>query len=144
MDYKAYSEELMQYLILGQRLGNLVNGNISEIAKGELAVLIYLLDENDGASAIEISQRFQVNSSRVAATLNSLSKKGYIERKNNPYDKRKIQVFITEKGKEFSESRKNDVLIHIERILKELGDEDTKEYLRIMRRVSEIYQNISQ
>ena len=81
MDYQKYAKELLDYLIIGERIGYIIQGNISEIAKGELAVLIYLIDENNGSNARNISQRFDINTSRVAAILNNLSKKGFIERR---------------------------------------------------------------
>ena len=105
--------------------------------------MIYLIDEKDGASAIEISQRFQINTSRVAALLKTLSKKGYIERKSDPKDKRKIQVYITDKGKQYGQQRREDILNHIDQMLEMLGEEDAKEHLRIMKRIAYIYQSSS-
>lgn len=138
MGYHEEAKELLSYLIINERIGHLIQGNILEIAKGEMAVLIYLIDEKNGANALDISQRFRVNTSRVAAILNSLSKKNYIERKPDPLDKRKIQVFITSKGRQFGEEKREYVLTCIERMLELLGEEDTREYLRIMKKISTI------
>lgn len=143
MDYQECAKELLDYLIIGERIGHIIQGNIAEIAKGELAVLVYLLDENNGASARDISQRFDINTSRVAAILNTLSKKGYIERRSDPCDKRKIQVYITKKGKEYGEERRQDILEHVCRLLRELGEEDAKEHIRLMKKISHIFQTIS-
>lgn len=143
MDYQECAKELLDYLIIGERMGHIIQGNIAEIAKGELAVLIYLLDENDGTSATEISQRFDINTSRVAAILNALSKKGYIERKNDSSDKRKIHVYITEKGKQYSEERREDILNHVCQMLEQLGEEDAKEHIRIMKRISNMFKKVS-
>ena len=143
MSTREDAKELLNYLIIGERIGHIIQGNVAEIAKGELAVLIYLIDEKDGASAIEISQRFQINTSRVAAILKTLSKKGYIERKSDPQDKRKIQVYITDKGKQYGQQRREDILDHIDQMLEMLGEEDAKEHLRIMKRIAYIYQSCS-
>lgn len=143
MSNREEAKELLNYLIIGERIGHIIQGNVAEIAKGELAVLIYLIDEKDGASAIEISQRFQINTSRVAAILKTLSKKGYIERKSDPKDKRKIQVYITDKGKQYGQQRREDILNHIDQMLEMLGEEDAKEHLRIMKRIAYIYQSSS-
>lgn len=143
MNYQECAKELLDYLIIGERMGHIIQGNIAEIAKGELAVLIYLLDENDGTSAREISQRFNINTSRVAAILNALSKKGYIERKNDSSDKRKIHVYITEKGKQYSEERREDILKHVCQMLEQLGEEDAKEHIRIMKRISNMFKKVS-
>ena len=143
MSNREEAKELLNYLIIGERIGHIIQGNVAEIAKGELAVLIYLIDEKDGASAIEISQRFQINTSRVAAILKTLYKKGYIERKSDPKDKRKIQVYITDKGKQYGQQRREDILNHIDQMLEMLGEEDAKEHLRIMKRIAYIYQSSS-
>lgn len=143
MEYQEYAKELLDYLIINERIGKLIQGNISEIAKGELAVLEYLIYERDGPSAIEISQHFHINTSRVAAILNGLCKKGYIERLPDSKDKRKICVYVTEEGKAFGKNKKDDILHHIRYFLEMLGEDDAKEYLRIMKKVSLIFQNLS-
>lgn len=143
MDYQKYAKELLDYLIIGERIGYIIQGNISEIAKGELAVLIYLIDENNGANARNISQRFDINTSRVAAILNTLSKKGYIERKSDASDKRKICVYITEKGRKYAEERRQCILEHVCHMLEELGEEDAKEHIRIMKKISNLCLDIA-
>ena len=94
MEFQNYANELIEYLIIGEQRGRLIQYNISEIAKGEIAVLMYLLKEKDGANAYEISRRFDINTSRVAAILNSLCRKEYVKRMSDADDKRKIHVYI--------------------------------------------------
>lgn len=74
MDYRKYARELIGYMIENEQAFKFCHRDISEIARGECAVLIYLMD-GDGVNASEISQRFDINTSRVAAVLNTLSKK---------------------------------------------------------------------
>lgn len=143
MDYQEYAKELLSYLIINERIGKMIQGNISEIAKGELAVLEYLIYEKDGPSAIEISQHFHINTSRVAAILNSLCKKGYIERHPDSKDKRKICVYVTEEGKVFGKNKRTEILNHISHLLEMLGEDEAKEYLRIMKKISLIFQSLS-
>ncbi|UTY40340.1 MarR family transcriptional regulator [Allocoprobacillus halotolerans] len=80
MDYQKYARELIGYMIENEQSFKFCHGDISEIARGEGAVLIYLMG-GDGVCASEISQRFDINTSRVAAVLNTLSKKGFIKEK---------------------------------------------------------------
>lgn len=138
MDYSKSAEELLKYLIINERLRYLIQGNIAEIAKGELAVLMYLIEEKNGASAIDISHKFRINTSRVAAILNGLSKKGYIERKSDPQDKRKIQVYFTEEGNEFAQNKRKDILEHVTKMLEILGEKDAKEHIRLMKKIADI------
>ena len=143
MDYQKYVKELLDYLIIGERIGYIIQGNISEIAKGELAVLIYLIDENNGSNARNISQRFDINTSRVAAILNNLSKKGFIERRSDSNDKRKICVYITDKGRQYGEERRRYILEHVCRMLEKLGEKDAREHIRIMKKISNLCLDIS-
>ena len=137
MDYRKYARELIGYMIENEQAFKFCHGDVSEIAKGEGAVLLYLMD-NDGVNASEISQRFDINTSRVAAVLNALSKKGFIERTVDPLDKRKIRVFITDKGRYFASERKKEVESYFQMLLEHLGEEDTKEYLRLSCKMNQL------
>jgi DNA-binding MarR family transcriptional regulator len=138
MDYEISSQELLDCLVISERMG-IHQGNVSNIAKGELAVLIYLIDEKDGANAYELSEYFNVNTSRIAAILNSLCKKEYIQRIKDENDKRKIHVYISEKGKKLAYERKKEVLMNLNQLLKALGEEDATQYLRIMKKITNYY-----
>lgn len=135
MDYQEYAIKLIDCMRVNELA---INKNVSEIAKGELGVLLYLIDKNNGANAYEISQEFGVNTSRVAAVLNSLSKKGYIQRTVDPEDKRKIQVFVTEEGKTFGEDRRQEIIHRVMKVITQLGEKDVREYMRISQRIYEI------
>lgn len=141
MDYQKYARELIGYMIENEQSFKFCHGDISEIARGEGAVLIYLMG-GDGVCASEISQRFDINTSRVAAVLNTLSKKGFIKREEDPLDKRKIRVFITDKGKAFAYERKKEIESYFVTLLEHLGDEDTKEYLRLSGKINQIIKDL--
>lgn len=141
MNYQEYAKELITYMGANEKARRIVQYNISEIMRGELCVLLYLLEDKDGASAKDITSKLDVNTSRVAAILNSLSKKGFIRRVIDDQDKRKIHVFITSLGKEFAKERRDDILNHVSQMLQMLGEEDAKEYVRISRKISEFVQN---
>lgn len=141
MDYEKYTKELIGYMIENEHSFKFCRRDVSEIARGEVAVLLYLID-NDGVNASDISQNFDINTSRVAAVLNTLSKKGFIERVVDPLDKRKIRVFITDVGKVFANERKREVEAYFKNLLEQLGEKDTKEYLRLSRRINQIIKNL--
>ncbi|MFR7592164.1 MAG: MarR family winged helix-turn-helix transcriptional regulator [Longibaculum sp.] len=136
MDYQEYAKELIDYMGANEKTGKIVQYNISEIKRGEVAVLLFLIDEKNGASAGEISHKLDVNTSRVAAILNSLSRKGYIKRMGDDNDKRKIRVYITESGETFAKERRNEIIGHVSEMLKMLGEKDTQEYIRICKKIS--------
>ena len=55
MDYRKYARELIGYMIENEQAFKFCHRDISEIARGECAVLIYLMD-GDGVNASEISK----------------------------------------------------------------------------------------
>ena len=90
-----------------------------------MAVLCYLLFSHNGASAGELTAEFKVRSSRTAAILNGLERKGYAVRSSDPEDKRRVRVYITEKGKKFAWKEHEDAIRHFEYILQDIGQEDS-------------------
>lgn len=144
MDYEEYAAKLLDYRIAGDRSCRLLQNNISEVSRGELPVLLYLVEENDGASAGEISERFGINTSRVASILNSLCRKGFVLRAPNPTDRRKIRVFVTERGRCFATERRREAVRHLAELLCLLGETDALEHVRIMKRVAELSEQLAQ
>ena len=144
MNYEKYAAELLEYRIAGDRSCRLIQNNISEVSRGELPVLLYLLEERDGACAGDISENFGVNTLRVASILNSLCKKGYVVRVTDPKDRRKIQVFVTEKGRTFATERRDEAVRNLSELLRLLGEQDALEHVRIMKRVAELSEQIAE
>lgn len=144
MDYKQLAIELVEYLIKKEQQGRMISNRLSEVAKGENAVLLYLTKEKDGANALEISQRFDVNTSRVAAILNSLCKKQFVKRIEDENDKRKIKVYITDLGRDYCFQKEQEVLAGLTMLLERLGENDAKEYIRIMKKISVIVEELEE
>lgn len=64
--------------------------------------LIMPICANEGLSQEDLVKTFGLNKSTVANSLRSLEEQGYILRKVNPNNRRKNQIFATEKGKNLS------------------------------------------
>ena len=69
--------------------------------------------------------------------LNSLSKKGFIERNKDENDKRMVIVTITEAGKSFMLEEHEKAIAMLEKTLEKLGERDAKEFVRILNRIIE-------
>lgn len=57
-------------------------------------------------TAGELSSRLSMTTSRVAAVLGSLEKKGLLERENDAVDRRRVLVSLTQAGEALCEKRK--------------------------------------
>jgi DNA-binding MarR family transcriptional regulator len=73
----------------------------------------------------------------VANALKTLERKGFVTREINPADRRGIIVSITTEGKEFGTARFNEAITSMRDLVDDLGEEDTKELVRILERIQD-------
>ena len=114
------------------------DNRFSAIMCGEMAVMRLL---HSGAkqkmTAGELSSRLGMTTSRVAAELGSLEKKGLLERENDEVDRRRVLVSLTQAGDALCEKRRQHFMKKILMLLSMLGD-DAPEFVRLLGRVFEI------
>ena len=104
------------------------------VPKGEFGVLVFLTHHKNGASVGELTEFLRVTSGRTATTLNSLQRKGLIQRHTDETDNRRILVYITEKGREQFEEEQGRALAVMSEFFGRLGEDDAREYIRLMRK----------
>lgn len=105
---------------------------------GEMAVMQLLHNgTKKKMTAGELSSRLSMTTSRVAAVLGSLEKKGLLERENDAVDRRRVLVSLTQAGEALCEKRKAHFKSKIALLLSMLGD-DAPEFVRLLGRVFEI------
>ena len=131
MDYRNRAEYFLHYMMQLNRTAMV--RDLTSLASGEQAVLYYLAFQHDGASAGELTSAFDIRSSRTAAILNALEKKGHARRCQNPSDRRQVLVYITDEGKDEVKSRYQDAVGRMAEFLELLGPEDSEEFIRIVR-----------
>lgn len=135
MDYKKSAEDIFKNM--AQLSKHVAIKSMSDISKGEMAILGYLHFGHDGATAGELSEVSCVVSSRIAAVLNALEKKGYAVRKPDPQDKRRVLVHITEAGHKEVIQRHKEGIEAIAASLLTLGEADTLALQRILKKLVE-------
>jgi DNA-binding MarR family transcriptional regulator len=111
---------------------------VGDITRGERRILGFLTFEGDGLTAGELSEKLNFSTPRIASVLKSLEKKRFIERVRDSRDKRFVVVHITATGRSFVLEEQEKAMIMLEELLRELGEKDTKELIRIMGRIAEI------
>lgn len=136
MNYEAIVEEILVKVKVNAE--KTISEVLSEFTKGEVGVLAYLVFEKNNVTPGELSERINVTSARIASILNSLENKKYIQRNVNDTDKRKILVTVTEEGKANVEEAKNKLINKISSVFEQLGEEDTKEYIRLVSKINDI------
>ena len=114
------------------------DNRFSAIMCGEMAVMRLLHSgANQKMTAGELSSRLGMTTSRVAAVLGSLEKKGLLERENDEVDRRRVLVSLTQAGDALCEKRRQHFMKKISMLLSMLGD-DAPEFVRLLGRVFEI------
>ena len=136
MDYKALANELVSSMTKSPKMP--FQKKVDDLSQGERRILGYLtFFKNGGASSGELSEKLFLSTPRVASALKSLSKKGFIERNRDENDKRIVIVTITEAGKSFMREEHEKAVSMLEKTLQKLGEEDAKEFVRIIKRIIE-------
>lgn len=137
MDYREMAAKLLEYMHPLQRGPA---RRMNEVNQGEMAMLGYLTFEKSEVSPTELSKLFNLSTARVANTLNSLEKKGYIQRIHDSKDRRKVIVRLTKLGADVSEQRHQEAIGDVAELLRNLGEEDAKEYVRLMEKIYKLIQ----
>ena len=69
------------------------------IGRGQ-GLVLRILAEEDGLAQSEITEKLDIRPSSLGELVMKLERNGYVERRQNENDKRVINVFLTEKGRE--------------------------------------------
>lgn len=62
--------------------------------------LLCILDEDEGMSQKEISQKLNISPPTVAVSIKRLERAGFLERKTDEKDQRKSRIYLTEEGRD--------------------------------------------
>jgi MarR family transcriptional regulator, organic hydroperoxide resistance regulator len=136
MDYKPLAEELFHIMTRTAKLP--FQKKVDDLSHGERRILGYLTFGKNGVPSGDLSESLDLTTPRVASALNSLAKKGYIERNRDENDKRVVIVSITESGKSYMMEEYNKLISMMQQTLERLGENDSKELIRIIKRIKEI------
>lgn len=133
VDYTELANELLELRPLISQAS--ASQKMSEMFRGEVFVLNYLMMHKCMAYPKELSKTMFVSTARIAALLKHMEEKGLITRQADLHDSRQIIVSITEKGLHVIEEKHSEVLNSVVQMLKMLGPEDAREYIRIQSKI---------
>lgn len=134
-DSDAVSAELYAALAgLGRRREQKVT---TASASGEEGLLHYLAYKHDGVYSGVLKEQLGVGSGRMADILRRLEEKELIVRSEDTEDCRRVVVHITELGREHAINMNRRVLAWYGRLHDYLGEKDSRELIRILKKLSE-------
>lgn len=111
----------------------------SDLKRNEFMLLMKmtdrLTDDVTSIKATELSTILDITPAAVTHVLNSLEEKGYIERLADKKDRRIVLVRPTENGLSTVERGKHLFFERITKLMSHLGEEDSKELIRILDKI---------
>ena len=94
--------------------------------------LLTMLIDEDGISQGEVSQRFEVDPSRITRLAQRLEREGLLHRGRDPEDSRVVRLHSTERGRRLIENRQERREGFEERIRQEFSQEELTEFRRAL------------
>ena len=138
MDYDLLAQELFFAMVEAARQP--FHRDPAEFARGELNILSCLCSGQGGATSGELGGRVGLGSGRMADALKSLEEKNLIDRSGDAADRRRVIVSITDDGRTLVRDKRTLVLGQLRRTLAGLGEQDAREFVRLMKRIVELDQ----
>ena len=139
MDYSELAEAFIEQMHILRRFKP--QKTINESMHGEVFMLHKIATSEVRIIPSELSNAMGISGARIATTLNGLESKGYITRQIDPSDRRRILVALTDKGKEKNEEYQCALNEITEKMLRLLGENDAKEYVRITKKLGKLAGN---
>jgi len=131
MDYDRLAQEFMETMHHMHK--RKAQKQLNDSMQGESFVLFFVSQHKENVTPSDISNAMGITSARIAATLNGLENKGFIERRIDVEDRRRILINLTDAGKEQVKQHYETVMKTTKNMLKYLGEEDSKNFIRIMK-----------
>lgn len=129
MDYEDAANKLIKYSKA------LAKGSLSSaygLSMGEGPVLAYICRTEQNLNPSELAKRLGYSRSRMTRILDALASKGFIERRHDENDGRKVVIVATEEGRRHSKETRSEGVGNLAESLQTLGEEDTRELIRVL------------
>lgn len=140
MCYEALAEELLN--IKANLLQVPASQQLSKLVRGERFVLNYLMTHDTVVHPKELSEKLSVSTARIASLLKHMEDKRLIIRREDPQDSRQVIVQLTRDGIDKIEEIRKEALSRVSDMLKGLGPDDAKEFVRIQGKIYRNFLNV--
>ncbi len=129
-------EDAESYLAAVGDLYRLVTPLLRAFSQGSITVLLYLDTHRHDTSAVRISEEVGLTRPRITQIVDSLEEMGLAKRVKDPSDARKIRVSVTRKGHKVVSGMRTDLLAIVKDFQTVLGEDDSRELTRLLRKVA--------
>lgn len=111
--------------------------------KGENLLLMMLSELGGSSTPGKLVERLDFTGARLSAIIKSLEHKGLVERKKHFADKRSNIIALTEKGRDYYNALRDEIVGNALTIIEQLGEDDVCEFLRITKKLAKIANDTS-
>jgi DNA-binding MarR family transcriptional regulator len=101
------------------------------------AGILRLLRVEAGLSQQELSSKLKIHPSRLVAILDNLEKRGFVERRANPEDRRLYSLYLTKNGDEVLERIGKVAREHQDALLSALNKDERDELATLLLRIAD-------
>jgi len=129
---------VQQMEIAGRHLGRLHSeerGQSGIPTRAQFGVLITIATEG-GGSTTQIAERFGMSPSAVTQLVDALVKDGLVERHNDPADRRKTEITLTEAGRQSLEKAKATHRASLASLFEVLDDSELDQLCKIHAKIT--------
>jgi DNA-binding MarR family transcriptional regulator len=129
----------LQNVISQLRRANVSKFSFSKLKGAERHILLLISDLKKGqpVSISEIANKIGVTLAAVTHQINTLEEQGMIKRLSDNEDRRIVLIELTKNGNEQVSKLKNEFAKKIQLLVEFLGENDTKELVRLIGKISE-------
>ena len=110
---------------------------LTEFLQGEMKVLSFIAVSDRELLPGQLSSSLEMTAGRIAGILRSLEKKGYITRRTDPADRRRVLVSITEQGRKYINASSERLEQRLDMLVAEMGSGNTERLIESLKIYSE-------
>lgn len=141
----SYTELARQMVDLHTRYYSEMGQIAHQMTSGGEAITLHLLLTTEGdVFAEDLARRTGLSAGRVASILRKFEDRQLIVRTRDDSNRRKYRIELTSAGQEVARREERHLLESHEELLRELGEEDSRDFLRILSRLCTIFQEHSE
>lgn len=103
--------------------------------------LLYFISENEGMTLAGLAESLDMDKGNLSRLLNEQIREGYVEKKMDRQDNRKIHVFITEVGSEKIKELNKICITNLDYLLKILPNEEFTNFISTLDKLDNHFSN---
>jgi DNA-binding MarR family transcriptional regulator len=105
-----------------------------EVTPGLFGVLV-IIEANPDLKQSELARATHLDRSTVVTIIDNLERRGLVERRASPNDRRSNAIRLTEAGSTLLRQLKRKVVQHEKRLLENFGDGELETFLKLLQKV---------